>query len=477
MKIQYILFICFFSLYGCGNDWLDLSPNTSVDSDKAITALSDVEFAANGLYDTMQSSNYYGDQMTYYGDLTADDMRSYKTTSTGASYYQFKYHKENATNSFWSVYYSIAKNVAIALESMDKLDIQAGKEFITPSGRKTTEDKYYNENRGQILAIRALALFDMTRLYGYPYQKDQGASLGVPIVKSVVDKDSKPVRNTVKECYDAILEDLNESLQLINEERYDGKLNKWAVLNLISRIYLYMGENEKALAAAEEGLAGAKQYGFALATHEEYPLMWAKPFNNEFLFEIVNLTTDSPGKNSIGYHYRKFNMIATTSFFKNYLAKSEDIRKSVVSTDSSSKPYCDKFPEQEGKSFEDCNVVVFRMSELYLNAAEAAVKLENQEKAALYFLPIYARTNIEWDGRDITLADVLEQRRIEFWGEGHRFFDLLRNNLRVERTDYLESVATDARSFDWDFYRIVLPIPRKETNLNGNITQNPGYGD
>ena len=41
---------------------------------------------------------------------------------------------------------------------------------------------------------------------------------------------------------------------------------------------------------------------------------------------------------------------------------------------------------------------------------------------------------------DINLDLVLEQRRIEFWGEGQRFFDLLRNNKKVIREDYLSEV-------------------------------------
>lgn len=472
------LFYIVIILSSCGNDWLELSPNTSVDSDKAITELRDLEFSANGLYSIMQSSNYYGAQMTYYGDLTGDDMKSFKTTSSGASFYQFKYNKENATNSFWSVYYSLAKNIAIALEAMEELSVTPGKIFITPNNITTTEDDFYNHTRGQILAIRALALFDMTRLYGYPYTKDQGASWGVPIVKTKMDKDDKPLRNTVKECYKAILDDLHEAEGLINEKPRNGRFNKWSLYTLMSRVYLYMGNNEKALEYAEAGIIGAQKHGFALLENHEYESAWSKPFNKEFLFEIINLTTDSPGKSSIGYHYRKYSMIATDKFFKNSLKKSDDIRKIIVNSENSSRPFCAKFPEQDGKSYEDCNVVVFRISELYLNASEAAVKLNDQTKALKYFIPIYKRTNTEWlEGQEIQLSDVLEQRRIEFWGEGHRFFDLMRNQLEVVRTDYLESVALDARTFNWDFYRIVLPVPRKETNLNSNLQQNPGYGD
>jgi hypothetical protein len=35
----------------------------------------------------------------------------------------------------------------------------------------------------------------------------------------------------------------------------------------------------------------------------------------------------------------------------------------------------------------------------------------------------------------------------------------------------------ESMSFDWSYYRVVLPIPKAEINANPNILQNPGYGD
>lgn len=137
-----------------------------------------------------------------------------------------------------------------------------------------------------------------------------------------------------------------------------------------------------------------------------------------------------------------------------------------------------KYPAQGDKSYEDANIPVLRLSELYLNAAEAAVKVNQKDKARKYLAPIYARTGEslgEVADEDITLDMVLEQRRIEFWGEGQRFFDLMRNNKRVERTDYLSDVPEEARSFDWNYYKIVLPVPKHEMEYNENMVQNPGY--
>lgn len=339
---------------------------------------------------------------------------------------------------------------------------------------------YHDDLKGEALAIRALLLFDVTRLYGYPYLKDNGASLAAPIIDKVVeDKNFKPSRNTTAQCYKAITDDLIEAVKLLRPVKKEGKINKWAAMTLLSRVYLYMGNNGEAYNVAIEAIKGAEKQGYKLWTNDEYAKIWATPFNSELLFEIVNLTTDSPGKSSIGYLCTKYNLIATEKYWKKYMKeKSDDVRSQMVSTASSSKPFCLKYPAQGDKSYEDANIPIFRLSELYLNAAEAAVKKDDITNTRKYLKPIYARTGESLDDLPddaITLDLVLEQRRIEFWGEGQRFFDLIRNNKKVERTDYLSEVPEEARSFDWNYYKIVLPVPNHEMEYNENMVQNPEY--
>ena len=62
---------------------------------------------------------------------------------------------------------------------------------------------------------------------------------------------------------------------------------------------------------------------------------------------------------------------------------------------------------------EDSNIPVLRLSELYLIAAEAAVKLNNNDKAVKYLDAIVSRANPEKtvQGKTVTLDDVLLERR------------------------------------------------------------------
>ena len=476
-RIKYYILIIMVAglMNGCGNDWLDLDPSTSIETEGSLNALSDFEFTLNGIYSTMQSYYYYGARMQYYGDVTGDDVQAYSATKRCADYYQFGFNKDNAPSTFWSTCYSIIQNANIVINNIDNIAYEGEDEE-----GKILFAAYRNDLKGQALAIRALALFDITRLYGYPYLKDNGASLAVTIIDKVVeDKNIKPSRNTTAQSYKAITDDLTDAVKLLRPVKKEGKINKWAAMTLLSRVYLYMGNDGEAYNVAAEAVKGAEKQGYKLWTNDEYAEIWATPFNSELLFEIVNLTTDSPGKSSIGYLSTKYNLIATEKYWKDYMKdNSDDVRSQMVSTASSSKPYCLKYPAQGSKSYEDANIPVFRLSELYLNAAEAAIKRNDIPNTRKYLKPIYARTGKDLDAvadEDINLDLVLEQRRIEFWGEGQRFFDLLRNNKKVIREDYLSEVPNEAVEFDWSYYKIVLPVPNHEMEYNENMVQNPEY--
>lgn len=469
-----------FAATSCGNDWLNLDPSTSVDTETSIKQLSDIEFTLNGIYSTMQSSDAYSGRLVYYGDVTGDDMQAVSSTKRTGNYYRFNFTKDNGPKEHWSYLYSIIQNCNIIIMNVDKIVIEEEDE--------TNRD----DLKGQALAIRGLALFDLTRLFGYPYLKDNGASLGVPIVKDLSTIDSKPGRNTVAECYTQIISDLTTGCDLLSGKFKKGKMNKWASMALLSRIYLYKGENDKALQTAEDAIKGAEKAGYALWTNEKYATEWSSNASasnpGEVLFEIVNLTTDSPGKESMGYlsSYDGYDDLCITASFYQLLKKDKnDVRLKLLSFDKTYYAYVNKYQPQEGENITDANIPLIRLSEAYLNAAEAAVKVGNNDLAIKYLNPIVNRANPANTvvGKTLTLENVLDERRKELVGEGHRMYDLIRNGLTVNRLDVIDKAIsktkhnTNYMDFDWTFYKILLPIPKAEMDANPNIKQNPGYGD
>lgn len=461
----------------CGNDWLNLEPSTSIPTDTSIKVLSDIEFTLNGIYSQMQSSDAYSGRLIYYGDATGDDMQAVSSTKRCANYYRFNWTKDSGPSTHWSILYSIITSCNVILNKIDDIPFDED------------ETDYRNDLKGQALAIRGLAYFDLTRIFGYPYTKDNG---GVPIILEETDRFNKPSRATVAQCYERITKDLDDAWPLLSEEFNKGKINRWAAMTLLSRAYLYMDKAPEALDMAEKAIKGAESNGYALWTNEEYPTAWSNDASathpGEVLFEIVNETTDSPGKESMGYLSSKDgydDICITVSFYHLLQQDPDDVRLKLLVFDGSKYAYVNKYQPQEGENITDANIPLVRLSEAYLNAAEAAVKTNDNDKAIAYLNPIVQRANPNNSVAEeqITLDRVLTERRKEMVDEGHRMFDVIRNGMTVQRIDETDSKLsktehnTQYMDYDWDFYKIILPIPKHEINANPNIKQNPGYGD
>lgn len=484
-KINYFMAGTFLlAATSCGNAWLDLEPSTSMNTEQTIQELSNVEMALNGVYNTMQDAYAYSGRLIYYGDATGDDMQAYSATKRTGDCYTFSYTKDNAPSSYWEYPYNMITLCNVILGKIDGLPAE---------GEEELRDTY----KGQALALRGMFLFDLTRLYGYPYKKDNGASLGVPIVTEELDKNAKPSRNTVAECYQQVIDDLTEAATLLDNSEgtaYNkGHINRWGVLSLLSRVYLYHGDNQLALNVAEEAISGAEAEGYALWTNAEYLTAWGSDAGEsnkgEVLFEVVNTTDDSPGKESLGYLHSEDgyrDIIVTSSYYALIHEDPADVRSQLF-TYYSKRAFIHKYQPQAGENVEDANIPLLRLSETYLNAAEAAVKVGDNNKAVEYLDAIVSRANPANTvaGTTVSLERVMTERRKELVGEGQRMFDALRDGGYVDRHDvegYSEISSTshlisnkDKLYFNWDYYKCVLPIPKAEMDANENMVQNPGY--
>ena len=76
----------------CSDSWLDLNPSTSVTTDQALSTLTDIETALNGVYRETSLHSYYGDNYWYYGDCRAMDVQARVTKGDGrrvSPYYEY----------------------------------------------------------------------------------------------------------------------------------------------------------------------------------------------------------------------------------------------------------------------------------------------------------------------------------------------------------------------------------------------------
>jgi len=118
------------------------------------------------------------------------------------------------------------------------------------------------------------------------------------------------------------------------------------------------------------------------------------------------------------------------------------------------------------------NVIVIRLSEMYLNRAEALINGASIAGAtALADLNIIRQNRgasaLSSAGADI----VFQERRKELAFEGHIWFDYARTNRALSRTKSDGSLVSMAS----DDNRWALPIPKRELDVNENLIQNDGY--
>ena len=81
-------------------------------------------------------------------------------------------HRPNSLNagSLWGRPFYILREAWNILNAIAEGKIESG------------DEKKLNALKGETMAVIALCQFDLTRCFGYPYTKDNGASLGAPLI-------------------------------------------------------------------------------------------------------------------------------------------------------------------------------------------------------------------------------------------------------------------------------------------------------
>lgn len=166
-------------------------------------------------------------------------------------------------------------------------------------------------------------------------------------------------------------------------------------------------------------------------------------------------------------------------------SKAEGVVKNLPDANPEMRMFIGKYPGKPAlKDMRTNDIPVIRLAEVYLNAAEAAFKLGDKQTALKYLNVIVKRANEKKSVSEgeLTLERILKERAKELVGEGHRFYDLMRNGLKCERfykgsAGWHGALIPEAQSFDHTYFRTILPIPETETDVNATLKsqQNTGY--
>jgi hypothetical protein len=253
-------------------------------------------------------------------------------------------------------------------------------------------------------------------------------------------------------------------------------------------------------------------YADKVITSDRYQMVATEPYkkyfipvpenNPETIFAIRNIIADDMAKSAIGNQFYNDPVTQATGYGESYASLElinllnkypGDARHSFIELQLEDngdtlkrgnvpKFFMNKFNWQDGVA-NLSSPVILRLAEMYLNRAEANTKLGNMQqaiddvnlirrRASLSGTALYSVDDLK--GHESVLNVVLEERRLEFFFEGHRVYDLFRNNLPMTR-EYIGFHGIDHYNFTVSpaDERVVFFIPEYEIINNPNLTQNP----
>ncbi|MBO5700687.1 MAG: RagB/SusD family nutrient uptake outer membrane protein [Bacteroidales bacterium] len=475
--------------------FLDKVPTDSVVSESAMVTMDDAKVAVNGLYTDLKTTSMYGSNMVYFGDMRGDNIYPRQLSGTGDAIYRFNFAAgQNNYFGMWQNYYYIIMKASTYINNVNTIVTN------TPA-----EEARRDDDMGQAYAVRALCYFDLARLYGYPYLKDNGSSLGAIVLDHDNDKagivspeEAKTLsRNTVAETFAQALKDVEKALTVLSKEKNNGHFNYWAAKMLQGKIALYKGDYQLAFSANSEVVESSP---YRMVPNDEYLEYWGVECDDESVLELlVSPDGDIDSDGGSGSIYNSFwfgdktaarSIVLTKKWVELFgdFKTSTDIRaKMIQENDPNVSQVKEEFhwlkkfignKAHDRLTFRQNNPRIFRITDAYLMAAEAALQTGNQAKADEYLNAVRKRADLNAENVTATQELVMIERHKEFIGEGHRFFDVMRTGGEIVR-----DMSIDVRDYDgdprkvinWNTYTIVLPIAENEFSVHPAIQQNPGY--
>jgi starch-binding outer membrane protein, SusD/RagB family len=507
------------------NKVTDLQPNNSFSEESAFSSPARVALAVTGVYSAAQAGPYtdgsnrgypFGAANTLQQDARGEDVIA--VPSFFGITYGNTYGIATANNQgIWETMYNLINRANVVIEGVKK---------ASASGVITANLALQYE--GEARFLRALAHHELLVHFARPYSHTADAShLGVPYrtvaasSPSAVDANKNQPRNTVKECYDKLIEDLNFA-ELNLPPTYTGgtlkvsRATKGAAIALKTRIYLHKGDWPSVITEGNKIISTTAPFtspigGYALTATPSAPFVTANNFTNtESIFSIENSTTRNSGTNgSISTMYtntpgRALVAISPVIYNASFWLPS-DLRRSTLTVVNSTKGvFSTKYPDYT--TWTDANPII-RYAEVLLNVAEAYSRQTALSPQALALLNAVRNRSVTTVANQYTIANfatgvsltqaILNERRIEFLAEGHRWGDIHRlandpnftTNGIPAKVDWAAITASawnanvpytgpkDITAVPYTDFKFVWPFPLSETNTNPILKaqQNPGW--
>lgn len=494
LKISLVLSILF-GVISCN---MDKFPPSQISSDDDMT-VQDIEKFRVGFYTALRG-------FTSGSNIYAQEQQSDLFHATigygnrGGQMYNWMFSvSDGDVQNLWGSAYSCIGNINYAMQKA-----QAIKEMT--DAERTTLKGYL----GEAYFLRAYYHHALVMAFCLPYSDATKDSYGVPYVTRYAptsDNSTYPVRGTLEEAYQKIMEDIDSAAVNITAEGSSANskyITRDAVTALRARVALHYGDYATAIEAANSLLP---KYPLA-ADAEEMKKMWREDDRIESILQLTGTATSLPGNLDAGYIGENVSQKTYTPDYvpeqwlidlydqDNDLRFAEFFLKRNLTLQGSSYAGIFTFnkfdcnpafnPQTSDRNYNHENRI-FRIAEMHLILAEAYARSgqESQAQAALTtFMQKRnpAAANVTAIGKEL-LNEILKERTREFVGEGFRLNDLRRFQTNIVRgaAQNEETVITvgnkNRLEESYANYRATWPIPQAEIDANPQLRsqQNEGY--
>jgi hypothetical protein len=348
-------------------------------------------------------------------------------------------------------------------------------------GENVSEDKdvFFRANA---LAMRAFDYWVLAQLYQFNYEGHESS----PCVPIITDKNQEDAaangcaRATVQEVYDQILSDLNESIALFSKTSYtredamDSKPKRMIDISvaygLRARVNLTM---HKYAAAAEDAQLAINHFGGSPYSRTEVSTpgfndidddswMWGIAIaetDRVVTSGIVNwpsmMCTFAYGYVTVGaWKYCDANLYSSIlnsdvrkGWFLDANLKSSHLstaQQNYINSYSTIPAYTnvkfDSYRSELNQSTSANDIPLMRIEEMYYILAEGQAMSGQVEQGLTTFQNFIRKYRnpsyyISTNNAEALQEAIYQDRRVEFWGEGLAYFDIMRLNKSVDRRD------------------------------------------
>jgi hypothetical protein len=451
MKKLFLIFLLGSVIVSGCNKILTQNPTSQINATTAFTTGPAINAGLLGIYNAFQGQFYYGDDYTLLCDLEADGLLHTGSYPTWEQVANRAITPDNSdVQDCWNAIYA---------------GINRANTIIASAPTITTGGFDSVPALGEARFLRAFMYFDLMRFWGgTPSGFTDPNGQGVPLVltPTYTTPEAAPhPRATAGQVFSQILNDLTYAVANAPATNQLGRATSLTAVAFKARVELYIGMYDSAAADAEQVMAVLG------GLTNPYPAIFgAKNQQPESIFELQFSSTN---QNGLYFYYFGRAEVATAPGLQ-AAYQPADARLQInfyPSFDAAGSPInaTQKYDDPDGSQ----DISLIRLAEMYLIDAEAIMRGSSQNMTAA-LADINAVRARSGETLDVTaspsqlLTDILNENRLEFPAEAHRWFDLRRLGLPVSMFSMTDTT------------KVLWPIPQYEVLTSNNvIEQNPGY--